>query len=40
MRQVLCLIGGGDVGEGLGHSIKAKRMKLVEGRMLEQVLVS
>ena len=40
MRQVLRLIRGGDVGEGLGHSIKTKGVKLIEGWMFEHVGVS
>ena len=40
MRQVLRLIRGGDIGEGLGHSLEAKRVKLIEGGVPEQVLFS
>jgi hypothetical protein len=40
VRQILRLIRDRHVGEGLGHSVEAERVKLVEGWMLEQVLVS
>ena len=40
MRQVLRLAGGGEIGEGLGHSIEAEGVKLVQGRMFEQVVFS
>jgi hypothetical protein len=40
MRNVLRLAGGGEIGEGLGHSIKAEGVKLIEGRMFEQVVFS
>jgi hypothetical protein len=31
---------GGDFGEGLGHAMQAKAVKLVEGWMFEQVGLS
>ena len=40
VRQILRLAGGGEIGEGLGHSIKAECVKLVQGRMFEQVVFS
>jgi hypothetical protein len=40
MGNVLRLAGGGEIGEGLGHSIEAERVKLIEGRMFEQVVFS
>ena len=40
MGQVLRLIGVGDIGESLGHSLEAKRVKLIEGGMFEQVVFS
>ena len=39
MGQVLRLVGG-EVGEGLGHSIEAEGVKLIEGWMFEHVGVS
>jgi hypothetical protein len=38
--QVLRLAGVGEIGESLGHSIEAEGVKLIEGRMLEQVVFS
>jgi hypothetical protein len=38
--QVLRLVGGGEVGESLGHSIEAEGVKLIEGWMFEHVGVS
>ncbi len=35
--RLICL---GEFGEGLGHSVKAEDVKLVEGGMFEQVAVS
>jgi hypothetical protein len=35
--DVLRLIGRGEIGESLGHSIEAERVKLIEGRMFEHV---
>ena len=40
MRQILRLAARGEIGESLGHSIKAERMKLIEGWMFEHVGVS
>ena len=40
MRQILRLAGGGEIGESLGHSIKTKGVKLIEGWMFEHVGVS
>lgn len=40
MIELLRLVGFGEFGEGLGHSIKAKGVELVEGRMFEQAIVS
>jgi len=31
---------GFNVGEGLGHAVKAKRVELIEGRMREQDITS
>jgi hypothetical protein len=38
--QVLRLAGVGEINEGLGHSIEAEGVKLIEGRMFEQVVFS
>ena len=35
--EIFRLIGLGEFGEGLGHSVKAEGVELVEGRMFEQV---
>jgi prephenate dehydrogenase len=40
VRQILCVAGGGEIGESLGHSIKAEGVKLIEGWMFEHVGVS
>ena len=40
MGNVLRLASGAEISEGLGHSIEAEHVKLVEGRMFEQVSVS
>ena len=37
MGKILGLIGVGEIGEGLGHSMEAEGVKLIEGRMIEQV---
>ena len=37
MGDVLGLAGVGKIGEGLGHSMEAERVKLIEGWMFEQV---
>jgi len=37
VRQVLLLAGRGEIGESLGHSMEAERVKLIEGWMFEQV---
>ncbi len=37
MVEGLGLIGVGDIGEGLGHSMQAEGVKLIEGWMFEQV---
>ena len=34
------LAAGFDVGEGLGHAVKAERVELIEGRMGEQGVIS
>ena len=34
------LVAGFDVGEGLGHAVKAERVELIEGRMREQGVIS
>jgi hypothetical protein len=38
--QVLRLVGDGEVGESLGHSIEAEGVKLIEGWMFEHVGLS
>ena len=38
--KILGLIGVGEIGEGLGHSMEAEGAKLVEGRMFEQAVFS
>ena len=40
MDDVLGLAGVGEIGESLGHSMEAERVKLIEGWMFEQVGVS
>ena len=40
MRNILCLGAGAEIGESLGHSVEAEGVKLVEGRMFEQVVFS
>lgn len=40
MTEPAGFTGGGDFGEGLGHAMQAKDVKLVEGGMLEQVDLS
>ena len=37
MGEVLGLVGVGEIGEGLGHSVEAEGVKLIEGGMFEQV---
>ena len=37
MGEVLGLAGVGEIGEGLGHSMEAEGVKLIEGWMFEQV---
>ena len=37
MGEVLGLVGVGEFGEGLGHSMEAEGVKLIEGGMFEQV---
>ena len=37
MGNVLRLAGVGEIGEGLGHSIEAERVQLIEHWMFEQV---
>lgn len=34
------LAAGFDVGEGLGHAVKAERVELIEGRMGKQGVIS
>jgi len=38
--DVLRLVGRGEIGESLGHSIEAEGVKLIEGWMFEHVGVS
>jgi hypothetical protein len=38
--DVLRLVSRGEIGESLGHSIKAEGVKLIEGWMFEHVGVS
>jgi hypothetical protein len=40
VRQILRLAACGEIGESLGHSVEAERVKLIEGWMLEQAFVS
>jgi hypothetical protein len=40
MAEPCGLAGGFDVGEGLGHAVKAERVELIEGRMREQDVIS
>ena len=40
MAEPVGFTSGGDFGEGLGHALQAKGVKLVEGWMLEQVRLS
>ena len=40
MAEAVGFVAGGDFGEGLGHAVQAKGVKLVEGRMVEQVVFS
>ena len=40
MAEPVGFAAGGDFGEGLGHAMKAEGVKLVEGRMFEQVVFS
>jgi hypothetical protein len=35
--EVSRLVGVGEIGKGLGHSMEAEGVKLIEGRMFEQV---
>jgi len=40
VAKACSLAAGFDVSEGLGHAVQAKRMKLIEGRMREQGVIS
>ena len=40
MAEAVSFTAGRDLGEGLGHAMQAKGMKLVEGWMFEQVRLS
>ena len=40
MAESFGLAGGGEFGEGLGHSMQAEGVKLIEGGMFEQVVFS
>jgi hypothetical protein len=40
VAEAVGLTAGRDLGEGLGHAMQAKSVKLVEGRMFEQVRLS
>ncbi|WP_312022856.1 hypothetical protein [Bradyrhizobium sp. 2S1] len=40
MAEACGLAAGFDVGEGLGHAVKAERVELIEGRMREQDVIS
>jgi hypothetical protein len=40
MAEAVGFTAGRDLGEGLGHAMQAKDLKLVEGWMFEQVYLS
>ena len=40
MAETIGLVAGGDSGEGLGHAMQAKGLKLVESWMFEQARLS